>query len=501
MGTGSFDPKSFDKYREDNRLEAKAANGGLPGTLWDTYSSFANTYGGCIVCGAVERKDGSWKTTGLKDLPKLKKTFWDTIHNKKKVSACLINESDVDEYDINGEVVLVIRVPRATITQKPIYINNDVFGGTYRRDHEGDYHCSEFEVKAMIRDSSEETPDMKVLKNRKVADFDANSVRAYRIRYNTRHDRHPWTDLPDDKFLARIGAANDDSGECFPTAAGLLMFGQEYLINREFPEYFLDYREKTDPSVRWSDRVQSQSGDWSGNVFDFFSMVYPKVTADFKKPFMTEGAYRVEETPKHLAVREAIANCLVNTDFYQKWGVIIERYNDRIELSNPGLIRLGKDQMLKGGLSEPRNKNMLKMFNLIGVGERAGSGVPDIYDVWKTEGLAAPKVEERFGEGNPDRTMVTLPLVDHAINHALSEKGQEKGHEKGHNKHEEIKDRADAVLQIIKEDPTISLKVIGDRLGISVKQVRTAFDVLKADYGVTREGNAKAGRWIIPDTE
>ena len=40
-----FDPKSFDKYREENCLEAKAANGGLPGSLWDTYSSFANSYG------------------------------------------------------------------------------------------------------------------------------------------------------------------------------------------------------------------------------------------------------------------------------------------------------------------------------------------------------------------------------------------------------------------------------------------------------------------------
>ena len=76
-----FDLAHFDSYREDNRLEVKAANGGLPGTLWDTYSSFANSYGGCIICGVVERKDGSWKTTGLRDLPKLKKSFWDTVHN------------------------------------------------------------------------------------------------------------------------------------------------------------------------------------------------------------------------------------------------------------------------------------------------------------------------------------------------------------------------------------------------------------------------------------
>ena len=30
---------------------------------------------------------------------------------------------------------------------------------------------------------------------------------------------------------------------------------------------------------------------------------------------------------------------------------------------------------MSGGISDPRNENIFKMFNLIGVGERAGSGV------------------------------------------------------------------------------------------------------------------------------
>ena len=404
-----FDPKQFDQYREDNRLETKAANGGLPGSLWDTYSSFANSYGGCIVCGAVERKDGSWKTTGLKDLAKIKKAFWDTIHDRKKVSLCLLRETDVDEYEIGDDVVLVIRVPRASRAQRPIYINNDVFGSSFRRDHEGDYHCTEAEVRAMIRDASEETPDQRTLLDKSIVRiFDKESVKAYRTRYNSKHEGSAWSKLSDEDFLVQIGAVDDENG-LHPTAAGLLMFGTERRIQKEYPEYFLDYREHMDPNIRWTDRIYSQEPEWSGNVFDFYSRVSAKLLLDLKKPFKLMNQVRVDETPQHDAVREALVNCLVNADFYQGWSVVIEKYPDKIVMANPGTIITGKRQMLKGGISQPRNRGLFKMFNLIGLGEHAGSGVPDIYHAWKELGLEKPEVEERFG--NPDRTTLTLPLI------------------------------------------------------------------------------------------
>lgn len=143
----------------------KKANGGLPVSLWDTYSAFANCYGGVIIFGVKEESDGSWRTTGLKNESKLRKEFWDTINNRKKININLLSDDDVQTYEVgdNKDIIMVIYVPMAKREQKPVYINDDLFNGTFRRNHEGDYHCTMLQVKAMLRDQTERTTDMGVL--------------------------------------------------------------------------------------------------------------------------------------------------------------------------------------------------------------------------------------------------------------------------------------------------------------------------------------------------
>lgn len=404
-----FDITKFDLYKEGNRREVKKANRGLPISLWETYSAFANTYGGVIILGVKELEDKTWKTTGLKaaDKEKLLDDFWNLIHNRQKVSVNLLSEDDVEVYEVGEDLIIVIYVPMAKREQKPLFINDDMFGGTFRRNHSGDYHCTNLQVKTMLRDQTENTMDMEVLDNVPMGDLNEETIQGYRNRHRTLKPGHPFERLDNSEYLRSIGAAaiSDVDGKLHPTAAGMLMFGDEYNIVRHFPEYFLDYREMLDPAIRWTDRLQSSSGEWSGNICDFYFRVYNKITKDIKIPFKTKGGDRVDDTPVHEALREALANCLVNTDFYGIRGVVIRKEPDKLILENPGYIRTGKKQMLLGGVSDPRNKTLIKMFNLINIGERAGSGVPNIFNVWEDEEWVEPIIEEQF---DPDRTILTL---------------------------------------------------------------------------------------------
>ena len=89
----------------------KKAEGGLPIALWESYSSFANSNGGVIILGVGERQDGTWYTTGLKNADKLKRNFWNTIHDTKKVSTNLLSDKNVESYEVNGDTIACSLAP------------------------------------------------------------------------------------------------------------------------------------------------------------------------------------------------------------------------------------------------------------------------------------------------------------------------------------------------------------------------------------------------------
>src|SRR5690606_26437043 len=130
------------------------------------------------------------------------------------------------------------------------------------------------------------------------------------------------------------------------------------------PTYFLDYREKLSniPGQRWSDRITSQDGNWSGNVFDFYLKVIKRVNEDVKIPFVLEGdeLTRQMDTRVHKALREAVLNTLIHADYFASSNIVIEKERNLYRFSNPGLMRIPFQQAIEGGMSDARNRQLFK---------------------------------------------------------------------------------------------------------------------------------------------
>lgn len=401
------------KLSENKELECKEASGGLPKDMWETYSAFANSNGGVILLGINEKK-GEFYITGLNNIDEIQKDLWDNLNNSKKVSVNIISDSNVIVENYDGKDILKIIVPRADRRQKPIYIGENPYsdskhGGTFRRNHSGDYKCSKSEIDRMIADASDFSQDNLILEGFTIEDLNIDSINNYKNRLAALKPSHPWIGLDLKNFLYKLGAygKNRRTGEEGITAAGLLMFGEEREIIDEFPKYFLDYREKTTEN-RWDYRITSSDGTWSGNIYDFYFKIINRITDNLNLPFELINGIRQDNTGVHDAIREAVANAIIHADYRLERGIVIERGKTYFKFSNQGSLRISIEEAISGGISDPRNENIFKMFNLIGVGERAGSGIEAIRKAWKEQEWTIPDLEESFG---PDRVELTLRTI------------------------------------------------------------------------------------------
>ena len=445
------------------------------------------------MLGASENADGSLSISGIDNSRKMLTEFWNLVNNPQKVSTNLLCDKDVELIELDGKHIIAVHVPRAERDRRPVYINNNIFDGTFRRNWEGDYHCTQAEVKAMLRDQPEETVDMKILEEFDMSVLNFDTVHGYRQRHQNYRPGHPWENLNDYEYLKNIGAArlSHTDGKLHPTAAGLLMFGNEYNIVTEFPEYFLDYRETMDPSTRWTDRLQSSSGEWSGNLCDFYFRVYNKLIQDVKVPFKFEDGHRVDDTPIHKALREGLANCLINTDYYIARGIVIRKSPEAIIMENPGDIRVGAEQMIKGGTSDPRNKALMKMFNLINIGERAGSGIPDIFSAWNSQGWQEPAIEEQFA---PNRTIITLPLTQKQAEKTSGKNKRKKQAEKT------IAAKA-FIADFLEENGASGVQDIAIEIEKSLPRTRELMRELIQENIVEAQGEGPARKYILKDNQ
>lgn len=385
---------------ENSEIEFKKAKNSVPKDLWETYSAMANTNGGTIVLGVEERLGEAERfcVSGINSVEKVLKDFWDTI-NGNKVNKNILMDRDVEIIDIDSKKVIRIEVPRANYSDKPIFLNGNPYNGTYKRNYEGDYKCSVSEVNSMIRDSSDDNYDSVLIENYDINDLDMETVHRYRNMFSSRNLHHIWIKLSDEEFLIQLGAIARDRNtqKVWVTVAGLLMFGKGLSIREKFPYLNLDYLNMidSDTDFRYGDRV-TIDGNWENNLFNFYMKVINKLVEGLPIPFRLEGIVRVDDTPVNRALREALVNTLIHGNYSIEGTIKVMRFRNRFEFHNPGNLRIPVSDVYSGGISKCRNKNLQKMFRLIGFGENIGSGFPKILKAWYDQKWAEPILEENF---------------------------------------------------------------------------------------------------------
>lgn len=512
-----LDFAEIDKYKENNRIEAKRAQGGFPQSLWETYSAFANTVGGVILLGVQELADKSFYPVRLPSPEWLAEEFWRKAEDKQIVSANILSPDQVriveartggdgSAEDGGGkERIVVIEVPRADRRKKPVFIGSDPYMGSYRRNGEGDYRCTREEVESMLRDADAGSQDGQIFMDLGTEALDEGTMERYIREYSLWQTKDSLEKpVVKEAFWEELGAlAKDGKGQYHVTAAGLLMFGKTEQIIEKFPRFLLKYEEygreaeeeiyyePSEPDFAETETTEVMPGGWNGNLFDFFLSVCANILEDTR--FASEAAMQEKsrkEAQENLAagIREALANALSHANYYDRNGVLVRKEKEQILIANPGDMRVDAEAVLRGAAPDARNERISRMFHLIGVGDGTGKGLARIRRIWTQRGWNSPRLLEEF---NPDRVVLILPLTK-------GEEERRKLEEKGRREYTEARN-VPRLLDYLTDHVRAGIPELAQALGISEKETAGCIDLLLRDGIIMQEEETEGETYRLRD--
>lgn len=389
-------------YQENNRIEAKRASGGFPHSLWETYSSFANTVGGLILLGVEEYKDKSFHPVDLPDPGWLVEEFWKQVNDPKIVNRNFLEPERVRIVEAEGKPIVLIEVPRANRKERPIYIGSSVFQGTYKRTGEGDYRCSREEVEQMLYEQTLTPFDMEPLPLLTGEALHKKSVSSYLEKYKKHHKE--VSDRTDSELLEQLGILSCvPDGVPHPTRAGLLLLGKASFIKQAFPDFRLVYRIKDTHTFGWTTMIDTDRSAQNGNLFQF----YFETTQKLKEYISSLPDLPHAQTEElFFAAEEGIANGLMHANYASGHGIVLSQKENVVWVANPGIPPKENHYLLFGGTPMPQNELLVELFYQIGVGRKLGGGLIKISKIWKKHGWITPKMEHYSYSGDTVFTLV-----------------------------------------------------------------------------------------------
>ena len=186
-----------------------------------------------------------------------------------------------------------------------------------------------------------------------------------------------------------------------------------------------------------------------------------------------------------IALKEAIINALSHRDYYDKGGrIMIEHFDDRVEITNPGGLVSAISPEEFGKKSSSRNPLVFGLFERVNMVEQVGSGINRIKSSLKEASLPTPIF----------RTEGMFTIVFRKQKEIENAEGFRKDFGKIS---EGLKEDTLKVLELIKENPRIKTKEIASELNKSSRMIENHIKILREKMIISRKGPKLGGFWEV----
>ena len=456
-------------------FEVKEAKSEIPKNSWESVSAFSNTAGGWLVFG-VKKEGKKYLILGVKSPDKIEHEFLSVLRGGQKFNKRI--EVKCKKYNFDGKTILAFYILKKHPREKPIYFNNPK--NTFIRAGGADQRATQEEIDSFFRTASFEEKDKELTKFR-FEDLDKETIKQYRAFFLTVNPAHRYNGLKDKEFFEKLGVIKDD----VVTFEGLLVFGTEDHLTDSIPNYRIEYLEISgtsyeDAPARYNYRLSSEK-----NLFLTFFDVYERLLKQIEIPFSVKQGVR-DDDPSHLqAIREALVNLIIHTDYFSPSNPRIRVFSDRFEFFNPGALPKKIELILKEDFSLPRNPILAKLFRFLRFSENIGSGFHKMINGWNSKYKVKPLIEGDF-----DFYKITFPTTKSATITKAITYTDTKTITKGEDKEREI-------YNIVENNPYLSVEDIARMVNLSKIGVRYHIKNLKRKGKIRRKGHGKGGSWEI----
>jgi len=378
-------------------VELKTSARAFPKDAASTMCAFANCGGGYLILGADEKKLPEISGIDEDKVDEVQDQCLGLLKNIQKFSSPLVYDTP-NLINVDGKFVLVLQIQDSKRHNKPIRLKEKGQWIAYVRNGARDEEASDEELSQMLIESSCTSITEQLLELDVENCFNLNTIKWYRKVFESRHNQK-FYELSDLEFLDELGLIREDSDELRPTRAAILIFGTEKSLNRILARNVVDaFWLSSDYGVsadngRWQDRRPAEHE--SLNLFEAWRVLSDRYMYWAEQPFDIDESnlHRNNETPDYIGFREATVNLLVHQDFSDHSRVPkIEFYKDVSRYWNPGDSLVAEDQ-IASGQSKSRNPLVMQAFHRVGLSERAGSGIKEIYRSWLHLERSVPLIE------------------------------------------------------------------------------------------------------------